>query len=85
MQALGNFVIVEKIASGPVMMGGLEVSAPQDKETRYFKGSIVSIGIEGLGINPGDVVYYDRHTAHIIEENGLTYYIMNISDLAAKD
>jgi co-chaperonin GroES (HSP10) len=83
MKAINKYVIVDKIKEGPKMMGGLEIAETQDKETRYIKGKIVSIAIDNLGINAGDIVLYDKMAAHAQQFEGKTYYIMSIGDLVA--
>ena len=64
MRAIGQHIIVEPIKSGPVMVGGLELSESQDKDTRYIRGKILLIGSEVNGVEVGDMILYDKNAGH---------------------
>lgn len=81
MQALNFYVIVEKIKEAPRTVGGLEMTDAQDKEVRYLKGKVVSVGHAVPVVAAGDIVKYDRHAGHGIEENGVLYMLMRGDDL----
>ena len=44
MQAVNYYLIVEKIKEAPKKVGGLELTEDQNKDVRYAKGKIISVG-----------------------------------------
>jgi len=44
MKAINHFVIVDKIKEAPKKVGGLELTEKQNKDVRYIKGKVISVG-----------------------------------------
>ena len=59
MQAVNDYVIVDKIKEGPKKVGGLILTDETDESNRYKKAKIVSVGNLVEMVTRGDVVYYD--------------------------
>jgi len=81
MKAINYFVIVDKIKEEPKKVGGLELTEKQDKDVRYIKGRVVSVGDQIDMLQDGDIVRYDKHAGHGIEWNDNLYYVLKISDI----
>ena len=50
MQAVNNYIIVQKIKQGPKTVGGLILTEDIDDDNRYIKATVVSTGnlVEGI-------------------------------------
>lgn len=81
MKAINYFVIIDKIKEEPKKVGGLELTEKQDKDVRYIKGRVVSVGDQIDMLQDGDIVRYDKHAGHGIEWNDKLYYVLKISDI----
>lgn len=81
MKAINHFVIVNKIKEEPAKVGGLELTEKQNKDVRYLKGEVISVGNLVEVIKEGDIVRYDKHAGHGIEWNDSLYYVLKISDI----
>jgi len=81
MKAINHFVVVNKIKEEPAKVGGLELTEKQNKDVRYLKGEVVSVGNLVEVIKEGDIVRYDKHAGHGIEWNDSLYYVLKISDI----
>ena len=81
MKAINHFVIVDKIKEEPTKVGGLELTEKQNKDVRYLKGEVISVGNLVEVIKEGDIVRYDKHAGHGIEWNDSLYYVLKISDI----
>ena len=60
MQAVNNYIIVQKIKQGPKTVGGLILTEDTDVDNRYIKAEIISTGNLVEGIKEKDIVYYDK-------------------------
>lgn len=81
MKAINHFVIVDKIKEAPSKVGGLELTEKQNKDVRYIKGRVISVGDQIDMLQDGDFVRYDRHAGHGIEWKDHLYYVLKISDI----
>ncbi len=81
MKAINHFVVVNKIKEEPAKVGGLELTEKQNKDVRYLKGEVISVGNLVEVIKEGDIVRYDKHAGHGIEWNDSLYYVLKISDI----
>ena len=81
MKAINHFVIVDKIKEQPTKVGGLELTEKQNKDVRYVKGRVISIGDQIDILQDGDFVRYDKNAGHGIEWNDHLYYVLKISDI----
>ena len=81
MQAINYYLVVDKIKEAPKKVGGLELTESQDKDVRYSKGKVISVGDQVPVIKVGDTIRYDKHTGHGIEYDEKLYYVIKISDV----
>ena len=81
MQAINYYLIIDKIKEAPKKVGGLELTESQNKDVRYLKGEVISVGDQVPNIKPGDIVRYDKHAGHGIEYDDKLYYVIKISDV----
>ena len=44
MKAINYYVVVDKIKEAPKKIGGLELTETQNKDVRYLKGKVISVG-----------------------------------------
>lgn len=82
MKAINHFVIVDKIKEVPKKVGGLELTEKQNKDVRYIKGKVISVGdqVSEL-VSKDDIIRYDKHAGHGIEWNDNLYYVLKITDI----
>jgi co-chaperonin GroES (HSP10) len=82
MNAIGKNIIIKKLKEGvTATKGGLLLSDNQREDIRYISADVISTGNECEGVNPGDIIYYDRHAGHRIEINGDAFYVIKIQDV----
>jgi co-chaperonin GroES (HSP10) len=81
MQAINFYLIVEKIKLGPSIVGGLELTESQNKDIRYLKGKVVSVGSQVIGVCVDDTVWYDKHAGNNIEINNKIYKVIKNTDV----
>ena len=81
MKAVNYYLVVEKIAEGPRMVGGLELTDRTDDSVRYLKAKVISAGNLVEGVKNGDTVYYDRHAGHGIQYNETLFQVIRIQDI----
>ena len=81
MQAVNNYIIVQKIKQGPKTVGGLILTEDIDEDNRYIKANVISVGNLVEGINDKDVVYYDKHAGHDISWKDTLYRVIRDGDV----
>ena len=81
MKAINYFVVIEKIKEAPKKVGGLELTEAQNKDERYLKAKVISVGNEVPIIKEGDIIRYDKHAGHGIEWNDKLYYVLKLGDI----
>lgn len=81
MQAISYYVIVDKIKEAPKKVGGLELTEAQDKDVRYLKGKVISVGDQVPVVKENDIVRYDKHAGHGIQYKDKLYYVIKVSDI----
>lgn len=81
MQAINNYIIIEKIKEEPKKQNGLLITDNQSKDIRYLKGRIISVGNLTEGLKENDTIYYDRHAGHGIEFSGILYHVIRQGDV----
>lgn len=93
--ALNYRIVIEPIKEKEhKVAGGLQLSQEFDKELRFIKGKLISIGHKVLEemadspiqLAPGDTVFYDRHAGHEIRwEEDKPLLVIKLGDLVAID
>ena len=81
MQAINYFIVIRKIKEAPKKIGGLELTENQNKDVRYLKAEVVSVGDKVEGVAPGDTIRYDKHAGHGIQWKNKLYYVIRIQDI----
>ena len=81
MQAINNYVVVEKIKEAPRKVGGLELTEKQDKDIRYLRANVISVGNLVPNIKEGDIVRYDKHAGFGIEWDSKLLFVIKSQDI----
>ena len=81
MQAINHYIVIRKIKEASVKVGGLEFTEDQNKDVRYLKAEIVSVGDKVTMLAPGNTIRYDRHAGHGIEWGDELYHVINLGDV----
>ena len=81
MQAVNDYVIVDKIKEGPKKVSGLILTDETDDTNRYKKANIVSVGNMVEIVTRGDVIYYDAVAGHDIAYNNELYRVIRMRDI----
>lgn len=81
--ALNYVVVLKEIENVNETSSGLNISSSVDKNEKYRKAIVVSIGTECPkdGIQLGDTVMYDKHKANPLTQNAVEYVTLFYSDL----
>tara|TARA_Y100000296_G_C5031414_1_gene185037 strand:+ start:381 stop:638 length:258 start_codon:yes stop_codon:yes gene_type:complete len=81
MQAINDYVIVNKIKEEPKKVSGLILTDKTDEDNRYKKATIISVGNLVEIVAKGDIIYYDRHAGHDIGYNDELYKVIRMRDI----
>lgn len=81
MNAVNNYIVIEKIKEEPVKQNGLILTESQNTDVRYLKGKVISIGNLVQGVTNDDIIYYDRHAGHGVEYAGKLYHVIKQQDV----
>jgi co-chaperonin GroES (HSP10) len=81
MQAINDYVIVDKIKEEPKKVSGLLLTDETDKDNRYKKANIISAGNEVKIVKEGDVIFYDKHAGHDIGYEDKLYRVIRSRDI----
>ena len=81
MKAINYYLVVDKIKEAPKKVGGLELTETQNKDIRYLKARVISVGDQVPLIKEGDIVWYDKHAGHGIEWNDKLYFVLKVPDI----
>ena len=81
MQAINDYVIVDKIKEGPKKVGGLILTEETDETNRYRKANIISVGNMVEVVKEGDSIYYDAIAGHDIAYNDTMYRVIRARDI----
>ena len=85
MQAVNNYIIVQKIKQGPKKVGGLILTEDIDEDNRYIKAKVISTGNLVEGIKDNDIVYYDKHAGHGVQYKETLYHVIRSMDVVLID
>ena len=82
MRAIGNNIIIktEKTTTDKTK-GGLIIIEKDREDIRYKKATIVSISDDIKGLEPDDVIYYDKHAGHGVEFNKEKFTVIKLQDV----
>ena len=81
MKAINDYVIVDIIKKGPKKVGGFILTDDTDKDNRYKKANIISVGNEVKIVKEGDVIFYDKHAGYDIGYNDELYRVIRSRDI----
>ena len=81
MQAINDYVIINKIKKGPKKVGGLILTDETDESNRYRKANIISVGNMVEIVKKGDIIYYDGVAGHDIAYNDELYRVIRMRDI----
>jgi len=81
MQAVNDYVIVDKIKEEPKKVKGFILTDKTDEDNRYKKANIISVGNDVSVVKKGDVVYYDMRAGHDIGYDDVMYRVIKARDI----
>ena len=81
MQAVNDYVIVDKIKEEPKKVSGLLLTDDTDEDNRYKKANIISVGNDVDVVKEGDTIYYDKHAGHDIGYKDDLYKVIRARDI----
>tara|TARA_Y100000593_G_scaffold74686_1_gene137597 strand:+ start:55 stop:312 length:258 start_codon:yes stop_codon:yes gene_type:complete len=81
MQAINDYVIVDKLKEGPKKVGGLILTDETDETNRYRKANVISVGNLVEIVKKGDIIYYDGIAGHDIAYNDIMYRVIRSRDI----
>ena len=81
MQAINDYVIVDKTKEGPKKVGGLILTDETDETNRYRKANIISVGNDVPIVKKGDSIYYDGIAGHKIAYKDDMYRVIRARDI----
>ena len=81
MQAINDYVIVDKIKEEPKKVSGLILTDETDTDNRYKKANIISAGEMVEVVKEGDVIFYDKYAGHDIGYNDELYRVIRSRDI----
>jgi co-chaperonin GroES (HSP10) len=79
MKAINYYIVLEKIKEQPKSVGGIELLEKYDKDTRYSKAKVISVGDKVEAVKQDDIVWYDKH--HGIQFDKKLYHVVNLGDI----
>ena len=85
MKAVNQYIIIDPIKEELKKVGGLILTDEVNKDNRYLKAKVVSVGNLVEGINENDVVYYDKHAGHGIQHKDKFYGVIKQMDVVLID
>jgi co-chaperonin GroES (HSP10) len=82
-KALNYVVVLKEIENVNETSSGLNISSSVDKNEKYRKAIVVSIGSEcpKEPVCLGDTVMYDKHKANPLTQNAIEYQTLFYADL----
>ena len=81
MQAINDYVIVDKIKEGPKKVSGLILTDETDSDNRYKKANVISVGNLVEIIKEGDIIFFDKHAGHDISYNNDMFQVIRSRDI----
>ena len=81
MKAVNNYIVIKKIKEAPKKVAGLELTEKQNSDVRYLKAEVVSCGPLVIGVEPGNIIRYDKHAGHGIEWHDELFHVISVGDV----
>lgn len=81
MQAINHFLVIDKLKEAPKKIAGLELTEKQNRDERYLRAKVISVGDLVPIIKKGDIVRYDKHAGQGVEYDGKLYYVIKTPDV----
>ena len=81
MQAINDYVIVDKIKEELKKVSGLILTDETDETNRYKKANIISVGNLVEIVKKDDLIYYDAVAGHDISYNDEMYRVIRARDI----
>jgi co-chaperonin GroES (HSP10) len=81
MQAVNNYIIIDKIKEKPKSKSGFVMTELQNTDIRYLKGKVISVGDLVVVIKEGDVVWYDKNVGNAIEFDDKLFHVIRNGDV----
>jgi co-chaperonin GroES (HSP10) len=81
MKAIGNYILIEKLASKHKEVNGLLYTEKLDSDNRYVKARIISIGSLVQVLKEGDIIYYDKNRGNGVDYKEKIYFIIKDLDV----
>ena len=82
MKAIGRNLLIKKTKAGTTTTkGGLMLAENQREDIRYIEAKVISIGNEVVGVNEGDLIYYDVTQGFKIEIEKFIYNVIKLQDV----
>ena len=85
MKAINHYVVIDKIKQEQKKVAGLIMTEDLDKDNRYIKAKVVSVGNLVEGVVDGDIIHYDKHAGHGIQYKDKLYFVIKVSDIVLVD
>ena len=85
MKAVNQYIIIDPIKEELKKVGGLILTDEVNKDNRYLKAKVVSVGHNVEGIKEDDIIYYDKHAGHGIQHKDKFYGVIKQQDVVIID
>ena len=73
--------LTAKVTSKHYPKEKIELTEDQNKDVRYAKGKIISVGNQIDVLKEHDIIHYDKHAGHGIQWKDKLYYVLKIGDV----
>ena len=84
MKALGEYIVVTPYKE-EIESGGVILSAKTDKNVRYLRGVVDSVGGKVKEVSPGDNIYYDKMAASEMRIDGEIKLVLLENGIVVKE
>lgn len=84
MKALGEYIVVTPLKD-EIESGGVILSSKTDKNVRYVKGVVDSVGAKVTEVEPGDNVYYDKMASSEMRIDGEIKLVLLENGIVVKE
>tara|TARA_R110002167_G_scaffold286657_1_gene491580 strand:+ start:2981 stop:3241 length:261 start_codon:yes stop_codon:yes gene_type:complete len=82
MKAVGRNLIIKKTQAGTTKTkGGLMLAENQREDIRYIEAKVISKGSDVVGLEEGDIIYYDVTQGFKIEIKKDTFQVIKSQDV----